>query len=158
GLAIVAVQEVHGRDLGVHQVGADREVALLGPLLGGEQDGGCAVGQRGGVTGGHGGGGAVLCRVALAEDRLELGQRRRGGGGAKVGVGRHAEVRGDEVLEEALVISLGQVLVGGRGELVLLLAGEVHLAGGDRSVVTHGQAGARLAVARLIRCQLGRAD
>src|SRR5699024_11691212 len=96
-------------------------------------DGRCAVGQRGGVTGGHGGGGAVLCRVARAGDRLELGQLLRGGGRAQVGVALHAEVRGDEVLEEALVISLGQVLVGGRGELVLLLAGDVHLAGGDRS-------------------------
>src|SRR5699024_6155963 len=123
GASVVAVDEVHGGGLGVHQVGADRELVLLRPLLAGQQHGGGAVGERGGVAGGHGGLGAVGLGVALAEDRLELGQLLLGGVGAHVVVALQAQVRGHQVVLEAGVVRGGQVVVAGGGERVLVLAG-----------------------------------
>ena len=158
GHAVAAVDEVHGSNLGVHQVCLNRDVVLCGPLLGGDQDCGSAVGQRGGVTGGHGGLGAVLLGILLAEDRLQLGQLLHVGVRTQVGIALHAQVRGDEVLEEALVVCLGQLLVGLGCQLVLLLAGQAELAGGDGRVVSHGKTGAGLTVVRLLRGQLGGAD
>src|SRR5699024_10349126 len=52
----------------------------------------------------------------------------------------------------------GQVPVAGGGQLVLVLAGDTHLAGGDRGVLAHRQAGAGLRVLRLLRDQTLRAD
>src|SRR5699024_5064410 len=110
--------------------------------------GGGAVGERGRVAGGHGGLGAVGLGVALAEGRLELGQLLGGRVGAHVVVARHAEERGDQAVLEARVVGGGQVPVAGGGQLVLVLAGDTHLAGGDRGVLAHRQAGAGLRVLR----------
>ena len=158
GHAVATVDEVHGSDLRVDQVSLNRDVVLCCPFLRGDQDGGSTVGQRGGVTGGHGGLGAVLLGILLAEDRLQLGQLLHVGVRAQVGIALHAQERGDEILKEALVVGLGQLLVRLGCQLVLLLAAQAELAGGDGRVVAHGKPGAGLAVARLLRGQLGRTD
>ena len=156
--AVRAVDEVDSGGLGVYEECTRLEVVLGGPLLGAEEGDRGAVGQWRGIARRHGGLGAVLLRVALAEDRLELGQGLQGGVRAQVGIAVDAEEAGGQVGEEALLPGLVEVLVGGQGELVLGLARHAHLARGDRGVLTHGQAGARLAVLRLLRGQLGGTD
>ena len=124
----------------------------LGPLLGREQHHRGAVGQRRGVPGGHRG------RLALAEDRLELGELLDRGVGAQVLVALEAAERRDLVVEEPGVVRRGEVLVRRGGELVLLLAPDLPLQRGQRGVVAHRQAGARLAVLRDRRDDVARPD
>ena len=154
----MAVDEVHGGGLGIHQVGADREVVLLGPLLAAEQHSGGAIGKRSGVTGGHGGLGAVRLGVLLAEYRLQLRELLGAGIRAHIVVAGDPEEGGDEIVEEAAVVGGGEVLVARGGEGILILAGDAHLARGDGGVVAHRQAGARLGVARLLRDETRGAD
>src|SRR6266536_2111766 len=70
-------------------------------------------------------------------------------------VAGQAQVRGEQVVEEAPLVGGGQVPVRHERELVLLLAADVPLTGGQRGVLAHRQAGARLAVARRVRDELG---
>ena len=113
----------------------------LRPLVGGEQDQGRAVGERGRVGGGH----------RVAEDGLQLrelvGARVR----PQVLVALEAEVGGDEVVEEAALVGGRERLVAGDGQLVLVLAGDAHALGGDRLVLAHREPGPRLGVARDLR-------
>ena len=154
----LAVDEVHGGGLGVHEVGADGQLVLGRPLLAGQQHRGGAVGERGGVAGRHGGLGAVGLGVALAEDGLELAQLLLGGVGPHVVVAGHAQVRGDQVVLETRLVGGGEVAVAGRGQGVLVGARDAELAGGDRGVLAHGQPGARLGVLRLLGHEALRAD
>ena len=75
----------------------------------------------------------------------------------QVVVAGEAQERRHQVVEEAAVVGGGHVLVRADGELVLLLAADLPLLGGDRGVVAHRQAGARLGVARDLRHELARA-
>ena len=145
--AVLAVDKVDGGRLAVDHRGELGQVVGVGPFLGGEQHGGGAVGQRGGVAGRHGGRGAQV----LAEDGLERGQLLEAGVGAQVGVPGQAAVRGEQVIEEAGVVGGGEVAVAVEGQLVLGLAGDLPLGRGERLVLAHGQAGARLARVRGIR-------
>ena len=105
-----------------------------------EQHGGGAVGQRGGIAGRHGRLGAQV----LAENGLEGGQFLRARVGAQVGVAGQSAVGGQEVIEEACVVGGGQVPVAVEGQFVLGLAGDLPLRRGQRLVLAHRQAGARL--------------
>ena len=90
----------------------------------------------------------IVARLALAEDRLELGELLHRGVGAQVLVALEAAERRDQVVEEARVVRRGEVLVRGDGELVLLLAADLPLQRGQGGVLAHRQPGARLAVLR----------
>ena len=70
------------------------------------------------------------------------------GVGPQVRVAGDAEVGRDEVVEEAALVGGREVLVAGAGQLVLGLAGDAPLGGGERHVLAHRQPGARLDVAR----------
>ena len=59
---------------------------------------------------------------------------------------------------EALVVGAGEVVVALDGQLVLRLARDAPLLGGDGHVVTHGQAGAGLGVRRRGDAEVGGAD
>ena len=83
---------------------------LLRPLLGSEQHGCCAVRQRGGVTSRHGGGATVLFCILFAKHRLEASKLLHRGIRAEVGVAVDTQVRSQEVVEEAFLIRLSQVL------------------------------------------------
>ena len=69
-----------------------------------------------------------------------------------------AAERRDQVVEEARVVRRGEVLVRRGGELVLVLAGDLPLQRGQRGVVAHRQAGARLAVLRDRQADVAGAD
>src|SRR5690606_41541442 len=62
-----AAGEVDGGGLGVDDAGQGGQAARGGPLLGGEQHGGGAVRERGGVARGHGGVVAARCAERGAE-------------------------------------------------------------------------------------------
>ena len=96
--------------------------------------------------------------LTLAEHRRQRRELLQGGVGAQVGVAGDPQVRRDEVVEEPAVVGGGQTLVRPQGQLVLGLAGDAPLLGGDRHVVAHRQAGARLDVARRRRDQVARTD
>ena len=135
---LVAVDVVDRRGLGVREVGEHRQVALGRPLVAGEQHQRGAVGQRR----------RVARRHRVAEHRLELrelvGARVR----PQVLVALEAEVRRHEVVEEPALVGGGEALVARHGQLVLVLAGDPPALGGDRLVLAHRHAGARLGVAR----------
>ena len=101
-LALVHV--VDRRGLAVDEVGEDRQVALLRPLLAGQQHRRGAVAERGRVGGGH-------RALGAAEDRAELGQLLRRGVGAQVLVALEAEVGADQVVHEAALVGGGEVVV-----------------------------------------------
>ena len=94
----------------------------------------------------------------LAEHRLQPGERLDRGVGPQVLVAGQAEVAGDQVVLEAAVVRGGQVAVARGGELVLRLAGDAPLVGGDGHVVAHRHPRARLAVARDLGHHLGGTD
>jgi hypothetical protein len=123
-----------------------------GVLGAAEQDRRGAVGEGRGVARRHRG------ALALAEDRRERAELLHRGVRAQVGVAGDAEVRRDEVVEEPCVVGGGQALVAAQGHLVLGLAADPPLLGGDRHVVAHRQAGPRLDVARRGRREVSGAD
>ena len=139
--ALVSVDEVHGGVLHVHELGEHGQSALGGPLLGGEQHRGGAVGERGGVAGRHG----RLVPQLAAERGLQAGQLLRRGVGAEVVVAGQAVERGHQIVHVPGGVGGAEVPVGGRGELVLGLTGDAPLVGGQGLVLAHGHAGARLA-------------
>src|SRR5690606_19591740 len=142
--ALVAVHEVDGGRLGVDELRQDRQLALLRPLTRGEQHRRGAVGQRRRVACRHRRGG-IERGTEHGPELRELLQR---GVGAQVVVAGEALVRGDEVVEESGLPRARQVLVRGERDLVLRLARDAPLRGGDRLVLAHGQVRARLARAR----------
>ena len=124
----------------------------VGPLLRAEEDRGRPVGERRGVAGRHGG------ALALAEHGLERPELLEGGSGAQVLVDRQAQVRGEEVVEEATLVGGGEVDVAGQGQLVLGLTGDPPLRSGQRHVVTHRQPRAGLGVRRHRHAHVGRTE
>ena len=138
-----AVHEVHRGHLRVHQVGLDFQVVGLGPVFRGQQRGGSAIGERGGVAGGQ----RALAR-GLVEGGLERGEFFRRGVRAQDVVALQAAERHHQVVEEAAPIGGGGILVRRRGQRVLRLARDLPLPGHRLAVLAHGLAGARLAHAR----------
>ena len=78
--------------------------------------------------------------------------------GAQVVVLVEAAERCHQVVLEPGVVRRGEVLVGGGGELVLLLAADLPLDRGQRGVLAHREAGAGLAVLRDGQADVARAD
>ncbi len=152
--ALGATDVVDGGNFVVDEVRLHLPAALLGFLLGRQQHRRCTVGQRRRVAGRHRG----FVAEALAEDRLELGERLDSGVGAQVGVLLDAAERGHKVVLPARIPGRSEVLMRLGGELVLRLAGDAPIAGGDRLMFTHRQSGARLGVLRLVRSEHGRAN
>jgi hypothetical protein len=140
--ALVAVDVVDRGGGRIDEAGQQGQAVLPRPLLGGKQHHAGAVGQGGGVAGRHGG------ALALTEDRREAGELLDGGVGAQVLVAGQAEVGREQVVEEAAVVGRRELVVAGGGKLVLGLAGDAPVGRGQGLVLTHGQAGARLGVAR----------
>ena len=130
---IGTVDVVHRSGLGVDEEGERGQRVRLCPTLAGQQCHRGAVGQRGGVSGGHG-------RVAgpHPEHRAEPRQGRRGGVGPQIVVAVKTEESGHEVVEESAVVGRGRVAMAGRGQLILVETLDAHLLGGDRGVFTHG--------------------
>ena len=138
--AFALVDVVDGGGLGLGEVGEDRQVVRLRPLLAGEEHRGGAVGERGRIGRRH-------RPLGAAEDRFQLGELLRAGVGTQVAVAVEAEVGGEEVLEEAAVIGGGEVAVRGDGQLVLGLSVDPPFGRHDRAVLAHREAGPRLLVA-----------
>ena len=107
---------------------------------------------------GRGVGGRHRRRLALAEDRLELGQLLQRGVRAQVLVAVEAVERRDQVVLEAAVVRRRQVVVRGHGQLVLRLASDLPLEGGQGSVLAHRELGAGLTVLRDRRHDVAGAD
>ena len=149
--AFALVDVVDGGGLRLGDVGEDRQAALFRPLLGGEQDGRGAVGERRRVGRGH-------RPLGAAEDRLQLRQLLQAGVGAQVLVAVEPDVGGHQVVEEAAVVGGGEVLVALDRELVLLLAADLPFGRHDRAVLAHREAGARLLVAGDRRDDVAGAD
>ena len=105
--ALALVDVVDRRRLPVDEPGEHGQVALLGPLLAGQQHGRGAVAERRRVGGGH-------RPVLAAEDGAELGQLLRRGVRTQVLVALEAEVGGDEVVDEAALVGGGEVVVAAR--------------------------------------------
>ena len=97
--AFGAADVVDGGDFVVDEVRLHLPAALLCFVLGRQQHGRRAIGQRRRVAGRHRG----LVAEALAEDRLELGQRLDGGVGAQVSVLLDAAERGHQVVLPTVV-------------------------------------------------------
>ncbi len=144
---VLAVDKVDGGGLAVEHGGQLGQVVGVGPVLGGEQHGGRAVGERGGVAGRH----RRLGPEVLAEDRLEAGELLQRRVRAEVGVLAEPAVRGEQLVEEAGVVGGGEVAVAVVGQLVLGFAGDLPLRGGERLVFAHGQPGPGLAGVRRVR-------
>lgn len=117
----------------------------------GEQYGRGAVGQRGGVAGGH-------RALGAAEHRLELGQLFHAGVRAQVLVALEAEEGNDQIVHPADVVGGGQVVMARHGQFVLGLAVDAPVAGHERGVLAHRHPGPRLGVARDLRHQLAGAQ
>ena len=113
-----------------------------GPVLRREQHRRGAVGQRRRVAGGHRGG------LALAEDRLEGGELLDRGVGPEVLVALETPERRELVVEEPGVVRRGEVLVGGRGQRVLVGPRDLPLQRRQRGVLPHRQTRPRLGVLR----------
>ncbi len=139
--ALVAVHEVDGRGLRVHDACEQRQVALARPLGRGEEDGRRAVGERGRVARRHGRRDALEALAVHGLERGELLERRVG---AQVVVAHETAERGDEVVEEPGVPRGREVLVARERELVLRLARDAPAGRRDGLVLAHRQAGARL--------------
>ena len=149
---LVPVHEVDGGGLVVDQERQRLEPAFGGPVLRGEQDGGRTVRERRGVAGRH------RRALALAEDRLELGERLDRRVGTQVLVALQPAERRELVVEEALVVRRGQVLVGRSRELVLVLAGDPPLQRGQGGVLAHRHLRPGLAVLRDGQPDVARTD
>ena len=100
----MAVDVVDGGGFGERQVGEDGEAMVLRPGVGGEQDGGGAVGEGRGVACGHGAFGSAV-------NGLEAGELVGGGVGAQVLVAGEAEIGRDEIVEESSVKGGGHLAV-----------------------------------------------
>ena len=150
--SLLAVDVVDRGRLCVDEVGKDRQAPVGGPGVRAQEHGRGPVGQRSGVAGRHGG---VL---AGAEDRAELGELVHGGVRAKGGVPGQPVERREQVVEEASLVGGSEVVVAGRGELVLRPAGDGPLARGLRHVLAHRQPCARLGVLRDRRHEVPRAE
>ena len=150
--ALPAVDVVDRGGLGVDEVRQRRQPVLGRPGVAAEQHGRGAVGERRRVAGGH------RRALALAEHRRERGQLLQRGVGAQVGVAGDPEVGRDQVVEEPALVCGREPLVRTQGQLVLGLAADAPLLGGDGHVVAHREPGARLDVARRRRDQVTRAD
>jgi hypothetical protein len=149
--ALVAVHEVDRGGLAVGEVGQHRQRVCPRPFLGCQQHGGRAIGEGRRVAGGHRG--VARFRAAGAEDRLELGEPVQAGVGAQVLVAGQPQIGRDQVVEEAPVVRGGEALVRGQRQGVLRLAVDLPAPGGDRGVLAHRQAGARLGVAGNLRAE-----
>ena len=139
--AVLAVDVVDRGGLGVGEVREHRQLALLGPIVVGEEHDGGAVGQRRRVGRGH----------RVAEHGLELGELVGARVGAQVLVALQPQVGRDEVVEEAALVGGGEALVAVDGELVLRLARDAHALGRERLVLAHREA--RCAARRCAGCR-----
>ena len=134
----------------VANVGERLVAVLVGPLFGGDKNGGGTIGQRSRVARGHGSLGAT-------EDGLE-GGKLLPGRNAEILVAVQALVAGHEVIKEALLVGLHEALVRVVGDLVLLFAGDTPALGGERLVLAHVQAGADLGSRGCGRLEVAGAD
>src|SRR5690606_10876950 len=119
-----AVDEVDRGHVHVAQVAQHLVAVLGGPLVGGQQAGGGAVGQRGGVAGGQG-----AAAGAAIEGGLQRRQLLQRGVRAQHVVARHAAEADHQVVEEAALVGGGELEVRGQRPLVLRVAADVPLLG-----------------------------
>ena len=124
-----------------------------GPFLRGEQAGGGAVGERGGV-----GGGQRAAAGGLVERRLQRCEFLQRGIRAQDVVARHAAETDDQVIEEAALVGGGELLVRGQRPLVLRVARDVPFLGHVLAVVAHRLAGARLGDAGEVRLEFAEVE
>ena len=149
---LVARDVVDRGGLAVDEPGEGLQAVRRRPLLGAEQHGRGAVGERRGVAGRH------RRVLAAAEDGAQGGELLEGRVGAQVLVAGEPEVGGHEVVEESPLVGGGEPVVTGEGELVLSLAGDAPALGGDGHVLPHRHARAGLGVGRHLDAEVGRAD
>ncbi len=134
--AFLTAREIDGPCLAVAQMRQHRQIALRGPLVGCEQDGARAVGERR----------AVACsdRALGIEARPQLRQLFDGRVGTDVVVLVQPQRGDDQVAEEAIAPGRCRLDVALVGHPVLILARDAPALGHELRTLAHGQTGARL--------------